>query len=620
MLVNDVPSGVLALTLADNGTRVAPQSDDEWLDWVSATSTRNFLLNDTIVDWLQLYGRDHGFKPDSELPGYSASTDFGEFLFRKAKEFETAVVQHLKTLTDVVVIASERGDSRSLQKAEQTFEAMTMGATVIYQPVLRDPQNRTHGVPDLLCRSDELLKLFPGLFDGVEAQERAAAIDGAGWHYRIVDIKFTTIELLAGGGLGNGGSNVAYKGQLHIYNRALGRIQGYLPRTAYLLGRSWSQTVKSVTYRGTGCLERLGPVAHESDVVGEPLGSFVDQACSWIRTIRRSGKDWVVLPEPSTPNLRPNMGGPESDWTTAKRQIANELKELTMLWYVGFAKRRAANAAGIYKWTDPACTAPALGITGPKLQPTLQALLDINTTNGPAVAPAKVTAAEDQWRKTPALEFYVDFETVSDLSDDFAKIHERGGQPLIFMIGCGHVEDGDWRFQCFIADALTEPCEETIIDEWLMYMRDVRQRLAPESDKLLAIHWSPAETVTLFNAYNAAITRHPHRQNDWASSPTWFDFLNRVIKAQPVVVRGAWGFGLKALAQAMFAHGLIPTNWADGPVDGLGAMVGAWACAQEATERGVPLREVELMQQIRSYNEVDCRTMMEAVAYLRAHH
>ena len=94
------------------------------------------------------------------------------------------------------------------------------------------------------------------------------------------------------------------------------------------------------------------------------------------------------------------MGSAESNWATAKRQIANELKELTLLWYVGLAKRRAANAAGIYRWTDTACTAAALGITGPRLQPILQALLDINATNGPTVAPAKVTAAEEQSRET----------------------------------------------------------------------------------------------------------------------------------------------------------------------------------------------------------------------------
>ena len=102
--------------------------------------------------------------------------------------------------------------------------------------------------------------------------------------------------------------------------------------------------------------------------------------------------------------------------------------------------------------------------------------------------------------------------------------------------------------------------------------------------------------------------------------PCWFDFLKQVVKAEPVVVRGAFAFGLKAVAQAMRSHGFIETQWADGPVDGLGAMVGAWWCADEAKKLGVSLREIDLMQSIERYNEVDCKVMMEIVRYLRQNH
>ncbi len=79
-------------------------------------------------------------------------------------------------------------------------------------------------------------------------------------------------------------------------------------------------------------------------------------------------------------------------------------------------------------------------------------------------------------------------------------------------------------------------------------------------------------------------------------------------------------FGLKVVAAEMHQHGLIETFWRDGPTDGLGAMAGAWWCRQEASRRGVSLREIDLMQDISKYNEVDSRVMMEVVHYLRAHH
>jgi hypothetical protein len=167
-------------------------------------------------------------------------------------------------------------------------------------------------------------------------------------------------------------------------------------------------------------------------------------------------------------------------------------------------------------------------------------------------------------------------------------------------------------------DALTEACEATIIDKWLDHMKEVRERVAPGSEPLV-IHWSHAETSSLVTAYNAAVQRHPQRAKNW-TTPRWFDFLKEVIKEEPVVVRGALAFGLKAIAQAMLKLGLIETKWESGPVDGLGAMVGALWCASEATKRGALLGQIDLMQGIQDYNEVDCKVMMEIVRYLRRDH
>jgi hypothetical protein len=91
-------------------------------------------------------------------------------------------------------------------------------------------------------------------------------------------------------------------------------------------------------------------------------------------------------------------------------------------------------------------------------------------------------------------------------------------------------------------------------------------------------------------------------------------------RRSPSSCAARWGFGLKAFAKALYGHGLIETSWGDSQVDGLGAMVGAWACDAEARERGVPMIELALMREIAEYNEVDCRVMMEILAYLREYH
>lgn len=614
--------GLEAITRASDGGEIIPSKRSDWDEWVSATDTRNYALQDPLLDWLDLYGHANGFQRDDEISGYDARTDFANFLFKKAKEFESAVLSHIKGLTSVTTISSSPEEARDVNKARETLAAMTTGVPVIYQAVLWDAQNRTYGVPDLLVRSDELLRLFPGTLIEVDAAFPASDIRGAKWHYRVVDIKFTTLHLLVEGELGSSGSAPAYKTALSIYTSALGRLQGYEPAFSYLLGRGWEQKIKDKSYRGESCMEKLPPVAQNSHLKkGIPLVATAQEACEWVRRVRREGAKWAVLPNPSIPELRPNMGTTEdAPWGNAKGQIAERQEELTLLWQVGLEKRREANKLGLYRWRDPRCTAAALGVTGPKTQPVLQAILDINRSDkGSPVAPPRVTAAEDTWRPEATLEFYIDFETVNDLNDDFSKIPKRGGLPMIFMIGCGYVEKGNWQFKCFTTNALTEADEADVIEAWLTHMGAVRTQLGLTNFEPLLIHWSGAETSNFEGAYNAAVKRHPKRSNYWPSL-RWFDLWKKVFREEPVVVRGALGFGLKEVAQAMNAHGFIHTKWEEGPVDGLGAMVGAWWCAEQATGKKASLSTIDLMKDIQRYNEVDCKVMMEILRYLRAKH
>ena len=613
--------GIESLTLTSEGRQLIPRTDEEWRDWVSATATRDYTLNDPLLDWLDLYGKDHGFQRDDLLEGYDPNTDFSLFIMRKGTEFEAAVVKHLGTLLSVYTVATGPERSRDLGAAEETFEAMRRGEPVVSQAVLRDAECRTYGMADLLIRSDEVHRLFPNAITAEVARMPAADLDGEPWHYRVIDIKYSTLHFLAGGGLQDTyGSTWAYMVQVQIYNRALGRLQGYLPPEAYLLGRGWQQTIKGQTERANNCLERLGsvPGSYISRSKG-PLAEAADAACAWIRRVRTDGQTWQVLPVPSMPELRPDMGSTsDQPWHDAKQRIGHQLEDLTLLWQVGPDKRRAANDAGVLRWTDLVCTPQDVGVTGEKRVSTLNAILDVNrSTGGPPVRPDKVRSAEEEWRPEPALEFYVDFETVSDLDDDFSRIPEKNGQPLIFMIGCGHVEDGEWRYTCFTADALAESHEAEIIDLWFDHMATVRRRLDPDGEVPKLLHWSHAEQTTFETAFNSAKERHP--ENAW-STPRWFDILKQVVREEPIVVRGAFSFGLKAVAKAMYAHGLIDTEWEAGPTDGMGAMVGAWSCIAETADRGCRLPETKLMQNIGRYNEVDCKVMMEIVRYLRRYH
>src|SRR5713226_4577546 len=116
--------GIDASTRSDGGKLVVPSNPQDWQERVSATDTRNFLLQDPLLDWLDLYGETNGFQRDPDLPGYDPRTDFTKFIFQKTGEFEAAVIGHLKTLTTVTTIAENPGDARKFEKVQETFATM----------------------------------------------------------------------------------------------------------------------------------------------------------------------------------------------------------------------------------------------------------------------------------------------------------------------------------------------------------------------------------------------------------------------------------------------------------------------------------------------------------------
>jgi hypothetical protein len=604
--------GRAALTHRDDGSFIGSPTSQGGDDWVSASRTRNFCEEDPLLDWLDMYGAQHGFIRDDEDDAYDWRTDLRLFLFERGRLFEEGVVRLIRDQFEVVPIARGREDVRAAAKAEETLQAMQAGIPIIEQAVLHNPENLTYGAVDLLVRSDVMNQLVPDCVGSDEAQISAPALGHPQWHYRAIDIKFHTLHLLRDGRAAS--SMLPFMVQVWIYNKALSRVQGYLPPAAFLLGRCWIQGED----RGLGCFERLARVEHSLILKdGRTLSEIAADAIEWVRRLRRDGASWQVLPEPSVPELYPHARHDrDQPWRTAKSYLARELAELTLLPAVNAAKRRQAHAFGVKRWDEPGLTSDRLDILPIRWAEQCEAVLRANRSQADAaVFPERIAHVDDAWRQAAPLELYVDFETVNNLDDDFTALPEVGGQPLIFQIGCGWWEAGVWRFAQWTADYLTEAAEAVVFDGWIGHMREMLSERGLRWDDARLIHWSPAEWVNLSRAYNSARERHPGRT--WPLL-RWFDFLNEVICKEPVTVRGAFNFRLKSIASAMHAAGLIETVWRDGPVDGLGAMAGGWWCAGEAARSGVSMRNLELMKQIGAYNEVDCRAMAEIVAWLRA--
>ena len=598
--------------LRDDGLPNDPHTDLEWLDWVAAGETRNWCRNDLLLDWLDEYPMVHSFLRDHHLPGYDETFDLGRFLMHQGRAFEKAVLADLARRWQLVRITHRPDEARILGAAIATQEAMQAGVQIIAGSVLRDPQLRMYGVVDLLVRSDVLGQLCPAAFVG-DPLELAAIGLSHGRHYRVVDVKFRTLDLLKTGGLSTSPSDLDTLAQAWVYNEALGRLQGYTPPASYVAGRAWKQGDE----RGDVCWERIARVPHDTVVRGRDmdLREAVQQAAAWIRRVRTEGAEWRVLPLPSVPELWPNMkAGQDGPWHDAKAKIAAALADLTMLPRVNVGHRARAHEAGITRWDDLRVSSQLLGVTNEKEAAIVDAVLAVNRPGGDSVRPERMIMSAQVWRQRAPIEAFVDFEFLQDLNDDFAAFPRKGGQSLIFQIGSGTYRDGVWGFRQFTVDDLSLDAEARMIDAWLANLRAVAAETGCDVGDARLVHWSPAETSNFERAYDNARVRHPDR--DWPAL-VWFDLLHEVVQAEPLVVRGAFSFSLKPIARSLHALGHIQTHWGEGLADGAGAMVGAWNAAVEAKREGVTLGASEIMGEIAAYNEVDCRVMAEILDYLR---
>ena len=128
-------------------------------------------------------------------------------------------------------------------------------------------------------------------------------------------MKFTTLSLNAAGDeLTNGGSATAYKAQLYVYNRMLGRLQGYEPPASYLLGRGWHFKSKGVDYRGDSAMDRLAPIPQGGTITNKvPIAHAVEQALDLDASRPHRGPG---LGAPPHPPPSPSSTPMSAAWTT----------------------------------------------------------------------------------------------------------------------------------------------------------------------------------------------------------------------------------------------------------------------------------------------------------------
>ena len=586
-----------------------------WNEMISASSVRNYMLNDPLIDWLKEY-RIHDLRDfpsnisNSRSVRKSNPDSFTKCLMDGGIEFEDELIKILKKDHKIIKV----GDymlSRLKEKFEETIDLMTKGEKMIYQAVLHNYDDKTFGMPDLLVRSDYINKLM-----GYEVLSEFEAKLGSPklkvpWHYKVIDIKHSTIPLRADGiHILNSDSIPAYKGQLYIYTRDLNKVQGIQINKAYIWGKKYNWESKGLKYETSEFLKKLGVINYDS--IDSEYIAKSKKAVEWIQTLKNEGSNWTLLPLPCRKELFPNMKNEkDGEFKKIKQELSETINEITGVIYCGVKNREHAHLHQVFNWTDPKCNSKTLGFKENSKQANIvDSVLDINKQNIDIIRPSIINWDRENWKKSNSqiMDFYLDFET---FNSNFGSIIKDGiisydNNQFIFMIGIGYDNNGKWEYKCFVMNEKNEDSEFKMFQEFYNWLNSILKQQNKKQAKFY--HWTAAEP----SFYSNFKRRHSkNRLND--SNYIFYD-LNKVFVSEPIVVKDALDYKLKTIAKALNKYDMIESCWnSSNPCsNGLHAMVLAnklYECVKNKTIDNIV--DDPVMKQIVKYNEIDCKVMWE---------
>jgi len=505
-----------------------------------------------------------------------------------------------------VVSISERFSDDSVK---ETTDAMMRGELVIHSGSLFNDVDRTFGIADLIVRSDIINTLFDReIIPPTDVNIRAPKLpEGAHYHYVVLDIKWKTLEILTDGKtLSNMKRNLAYKGQVNIYNNAIACIQGYLPENAFIVGSAYKCRQVSVK----GYRKSVATVSFNGKDSKVP--SQVAGAVDWIRVVDANRDRWLDKdPIKCHPRLKPNMTINSGAYQYDKVAYAKKIKDITLVWQCGTKHRELAHRAGIYTYDDPRLTADIMGFKNSRKE-IVNSILRINRDSvNELYHPPTVSGEMFGWTDRPN-RFFVDFEAVP-LSHKDVKL---------FMIGVHHEnESGEWTFTSFIARKLNIEELHRIMSEFKTY---VYENTYPSGSRPRLYHYGHYEQST-WRSHSALVNNYYDSMNPTIAKAiassieflegTWVDMLT-VIRDEQVVVKGSLGFSIKDIGGALFKHGLIQSCWdsESSCLNGEDAVVLASEYYESVDNN--ELVDENIMTTIEWYNEMDVVVLRNIVEFL----
>lgn len=597
--------------------------------YMSATKTGNYLLDDPLLDWLELYYKKIGFNDGNMLTNddlnifknnYEKKMQYMKYIFEGGLIFENKILDHLKTkyLNNFLMVNNSGKEGLTRDNFTKTKNAIFNGVPILAQAVLYNDVNKTYGIADLIVRSDYLNKLVNNKIMSEQEEKIKASNLKKNYHYVIIDIKYSLLHFSTKSNiLLKSGRIPAYKGQLAIYNCALGLIQGFFPPKSYILGRGWKRekTVNKerIIEESYDCFDELGIIDYENQ--DNIYIQKTADAINWYSDVLKNGFKWSPL-KPPNKNMYPNMCNDDLIWDDVKKFIAEKNNEPTLVMNVGIKERNNLHERKIYSYLDKDCHAQNMGMKEPtEISERINTILLNDSQHD--IYPIKMTNNLLNWQKVSPCDFYFDFETINeDLVEQNINIRNtKKINALIFQIGIGWCENNEWKYKSFCLDEINETNEMNMVDNFFKFIVEKSKDL--DKDDIYyprLFHWTNAEITNLKDIDKRQNGRYSNFLN--GSLVKYVD-MYKVFIEEKVYIKGALNYKLKTIGKALYKLGKIQTAWPD--TDIVNGQIAMLEAVKYYKNKKNNILLDNIIEDIVKYNEIDCKMIFEIVSLYRNH-
>jgi hypothetical protein len=560
----------------------------------SATKFRNYFMNDTLLDFLNVYGEKFGFQKDDKT-----ECCYQEHIMQRGQEFEKYVMNFLTPKfkkMSFVNIGIKHTKFNEVGVSE-TITHMKSGTDVIYQGFLDNKELCIHGIPDLLIRVDKLRELF-GFYPECDIRDTRSEKREFPHLYVVVDIKYSTVDFCKNGTISNNKLMMVYSAQLFVYNKILENLfferteieSPFFQPNVFLLSPRMKITDK-IILDGKETISRIDLNNHvKKDFAGE-----VRKALNWLKEMHENGESWDIL-KPIRKELRPNMKNKEDyPWHSVKSVLAKQQKEISDR--PGISYEASIEISEKRKTIED-----HIGeIKNPKKRRLMEVMNEVQSDK---------SSDDDELEKirihpiiSPShdkMNFYVDFEFISGSEFSF----EPNYRTHLYLIGMGYESNGKFKYERFILDTITDANERMIIQQWISRMRAISR-----NREFQLIHWSNAEP-SFFNKLKESLQIR--------GIFNWQDLKN-LFEDCPVLLKEHGGNiknqKLKTVAKSMKRLGHIQSDWDDDMTNGIEANMVIIRGVQENLPKIIDFPGIE---KLIHYNQIDCATLYEIVKYVQS--